>query len=450
MKTKKYEIDMCNGPILKKMLLFAIPLICSSILQLLFNAADVIVVGHFAGDHALAAVGSNSSLIHLFVNFFMGLSVGANVLVARCYGAKQQKQLSRTVHTAITLSLVCGLVLAILGVFVAPEILRLMHTPKEILPLSVIYLRVYFLGVPALMIYNFGAAILRAVGDTKRPLRYLVIAGIINVSLNLLFVIVFHWSIFGVALATTISQIISATLILRCLMKESGGIRVELNQLHIYKDEFLKMIRIGLPTGLQSSLFSFSNILIQSSINSFGATVVAGSSAASNIEGFVYTSMVAFSQANLSFTSQNVGAGKKERLNPILFTASGCVIILGTAMGGMVYLCGPALLSLYTNSKAVIAAGMIRLAFICVPYALAGMMEVVVGSLRGLGYAVFPMIVSLVGSCLLRVVWLQTIFQMEAFHRIETVYVVYPISWVITLLAHIVTYIIVYRRYVRK
>ena len=449
-KSKTHEMDMCDGPILSKMLVFAIPLMLSSILQLLFNAADVIVVGKFAGDNALAAVGSTGSLVNLFVNFFMGLSIGANVLVARFYGAKQERQLKETVHTAITLSIVSGVALTIIGVIVAPQALQLMQSPPEVLPLSSLYLRIYFLGMPASMLYNFGAAILRAVGDTKRPLFYLTIAGVLNVSLNLIFVILFHWSVAGVALATIISQYVSAVLTLRCLMKEEGFIRVELKRLGINTDKVKRIMQIGVPAGLQSVLFSLSNVLIQSSINSFGATIVAANSAAGNIEGFAYVAMNAFYQANLSFTSQNYGAGKQERINRILLVAMGCVIVVGIIVGGGFYLLGPQLLSLYTDSKVVIEAGMVRLAWMLIPYFLCGVMEVFVGSLRGLGYTVFPMIVALVGSCLLRIVWLQTVFRIDQFHTIETVYIIYPISWIVTAFAHFLTYVFVKRKLLKR
>ena len=449
-KSTSYQMDMCNGPILKKMLIFAIPLICSSVLQLLFNAVDVIVVGKYVGDNALAAVGSNSSLINLFVNFFMGLSIGVNVLVSRYYGAKQDKHLSETVHTAMAVSLASGVVLTILGVAVSPMLLKLMGSPKEVLPLATVYLRVYFLGMPALMLYNFGAAILRSIGDTRRPLLFLIIAGVTNVVLNLFFVIVFHWSVFGVGLATVISQVISATLVVLCLTRETGAIRVEFRKIRIYKDKIMKILQIGLPAGIQSILFSLSNVLIQSAVNSFGATVVAGNSAAANIEGFVYVAMNAFYQANISFTSQNMGAGKYKRLNRILLTAEGCVIAVGLIAGGACYLFGPTLLTLYTDSPNVIAAGMIRFSYVGAVYVLCGIMDVLVGSLRGMGYAIFPMIVSLIGSCGLRIVWLQTIFQMEQFHSIETVYIVYPITWAITAIAHMISYIFVRKRIMKK
>jgi len=449
-KAKTYEMDMSNGPILKKLLLFTIPLICSSVLQLLFNAADVIVVGRFAGDNSLAAVGATGSLVNLFVNFFIGLSVSANVLVARYYGAKHEKDLSETVHTAITISLVSGVCLALLGIWFSPILLEWMQTPEQILPLAVVYLRIYFVGMPAMMLYNFGAAILRAIGDTKRPMYFLIIAGVVNVVFNLFFVIVLKWDVFGVGLATTISQTISAGLVFRCLMKEEGAIRIRPRELAIRKDKLLKILQLGLPAGVQGTLFSISNVLIQSSINSFGEVTVAGSAAAGNIEGFVYVAMNAFYQANISFTSQNAGAGKYKRIHRILLTAQACVIVTGIVLGVGCYLAGPTLLRLYTDSDAVIAAGMIRLQYICLVYAACGIMDVMVGSLRGLGYAIFPMIVSLIGTCGLRILWLQTVFRMEQFHQIETVYIIYPITWVISTLAHVATYLIVMRKFTKK
>ena len=440
---KKYEIDMCNGPILKKMLLFALPLMLSSILQLLFNAADIVVVGRFAGDESLAAVGSTSSLINLLTNLFIGLSVGANVLVARYFGAKKEDELRDTVHTAMTLSIIGGLVLTVIGVVGAPVILEWMQTPPEVLSLAVIYLRVYFAGMTATMIYNFGSSILRAIGDTKRPLYYLTIAGVVNVLLNLVFVIVFHWGVFGVGIATVISQVISAALVLRCLLREQGGIRLDLKKLGIHKGKLLQIMQIGLPAGFQGMLFSLSNVVIQSSVNSFGATVVAGNSAASNIEGFVYVGMNAFYQAAISFMGQNVGAGKYSRVNKILFAAETCVVVIGFGLSMVVRLFAGPLLSLYTDSPAVVEAGTVRLGIICATYFLCGMMDVMVGALRGLGYSIAPMIVSLLGACAFRLLWIATVFQIDRFHTIETVYTSYPISWTLTFLAHVVTFIIV-------
>ena len=446
---KKYEIDMCNGPILKKMLLFAIPLMLSSILQLLFNAADIVVVGRFAGDDSLAAVGSTSSLINLLTNLFIGLSVGANVLVARYFGAKKEEELKETVHTAMTLSIIGGVVLTVIGIVGAPIILEWMQTPSEVLSLAVIYLRVYFVGMTATMVYNFGSSILRAVGDTKRPLYFLSIAGAVNVVLNLLFVIVFHWGVFGVGLATTISQVISALLVLRCMMKEQGGIQLNLKDLCVNKGKLLQIMQIGLPAGFQGMLFSLSNVVIQSSVNSFGKTIVAGNSAAANIEGFVYVGMNAFYQAAISFMGQNVGAGKYNRVNKILYSAETCVIAIGFALSMLVLLFCEPLLSLYTDSPEVVQAGTVRLGIICTTYFLCGMMDVMVGALRGLGYSIAPMIVSLLGACAFRLLWIATIFQIDRFHTIETVYISYPISWTLTFFAHVVTFLIV-RRHLKK
>lgn len=449
-KTKTYEIDMCNGPILKKLLIFSFPLICSGILQLLFNAVDIIVVGQYVGEHALAAVGSTSSLISLFVSLFMGLSVGVNVLVAKYYGARDEKHLSDTLHTSVAISFISGFLLAVIGILFSPWILRLTKVPEEVLPLAAVYLRVYFAGMPVVMLYNFGAAILRAIGDTRRPLSYLTIAGILNVALNLFFVIVLNWSVLGVGLATTLSQVVSAFLVLRCLMKQTGGIRIEWKKISIHKKELKKILQIGLPAGFQSILFSLANVLIQSSINSFGAIVVAGNSAASNVGGFMQTALNAFAQATISFTGQNVGAKKFQRLNRILFVSLGCVIVLGTITAGLCRYAGPVLLRLYTDNPDAIQTGMIRLTYVGCFYVLAGIMEVLVGSIRGMGYAITPLIISLIGTCALRIGWLQTIFQMEQFHRIEMVYIIFPISWAITIVAHSISYIIMRRQLIKK
>lgn len=446
----KYEIDMCTGPLLKKMLFFAIPLMCSSILQLLFNAVDVIVVGQFAGDHSMAAVGATSSLISLLVNFFVGISIGVNVLVSKYWATNKEKLVSETVHTAILVAGICGILLMTIGMTIAPIILGWMGTPKEILDLAVVYVRVYFIGIPATLLYNFSAAILRSIGDTKRPMVYLIIAGISNVILNLFFVVVLHWGVFGVALATAISQILSAIFILRSLMHEESMIRLEIKKLQFSKERFLGILRIGLPAGIQSSLFNVANVTAQSSVNMFGATVVAGNSVAANIGSFIYASMEAFSQASLTFTSQNIGAGKYKRLNRVLFTALGCVTVTGLTVGIGSYLFGEQLLSLYSGNSKVIAAGMVRLSIVATTYVLCGIMNVLVGALRGMGYATFPMIVSLMGSCIFRIVWLQTIFRLEQFHKIETVYVVYPISWILTIVAHVVTYLVVRKKYNKR
>lgn len=445
-KSKKYEMDMCEGPLLGKMLLFSVPLMCSSLLQLLFNAVDVIVVGRFAGDTALAAVGSNTALINLLTNFFMGLSIGANVLVARYYAAKQEKDLTETVHTAMLLSVISGLILTVIGCFGAKQILTMMQSPPEVIELATLYLRIYFLGMTSTMIYNFGSAILRAIGDTQRPLYYLFAAGIINLILNLIFVIVFHMGVAGVAIATVISQTISATLIVRCMLKEEGGIRLDLKKLHIYNDKFKKIIKIGLPASFQGVVFSISNVIIQASVNGFGAITVAGNSAAANIEGFVWVAMNAFHQAAITFTSQNVGAGKIERVNKILYVAQGCVLVVGLVLGNFAVFFGKPLLGLYTTSAEVMTAGMYRLNVVSRTYALCGMMDVMVGSLRGLGYSVMPMIVSMVGACGTRLFWIFTFFKLPEFHNVTSLYMTYPVSWILTLGTHIICFIIVRKK----
>lgn len=443
---KKYEMDMCNGPIISKMLIFAIPLMCSSILQLLFNAADIVVVGKFAGDNSLGAVGSTTALINLLVNLFMGLSVGANVLAARDYGGNRKDELSKTVHTSMMLSIISGIILTVVGVLFSRQILILMKSPDEILPLASLYLKIYFIGMPASMAYNFGSAILRSVGDTKRPLYFLFAAGIVNVILNLIFVIVFNMDVAGVAFATIISQYISAFLVIRCLMRESEGIKLHISKLKIHKDKLMPILRVGIPAGFQGVIFSLSNVVIQSSVNIFGNIIVSGNSAAQNIEGFIYVGMNAFYQAAISFTSQNMGAGKKERVRKIAISAQILVILTGLILGLTALFSGRWLLRIYTNNPEVIEAGMRRMVVITTTYFLCGMMDVMVGIMRGLGYSIIPMIVSLIGACGLRLIWIATVFQIPQYHNVTTVYVAYPISWAITFTIHVITYIIIRQR----
>lgn len=449
-KTKQYEMDMCSGPILRKMLMFALPLMLSSILQLLFNAADIVVVGKFAGDNSLAAVGSNTALINLLTNLFIGLSIGANVVAARHYGAKAWDDLRRTVHTAMLLSMLSGALMLVLGVIGAEQMLIWMQTPEEVLPLATVYLRIYFLGMISTMVYNFGSALLRAVGDTKRPLYFLLCAGIINVILNLLFVIGFQMDVMGVAIATVISETVSALLVLRCLVKEKGGIHLELRAMRIDRKKMLQILRIGLPAGFQGVVFALSNVVIQSSVNIFGNIVVAGNSAAANLEGFVYMAMNAFYQTTLSFVSQNYGAGEQKRINRIVLLGEACVIVTGTLLGNMVVFFGNDLLQIYSNNPEVIAAGMVRLHYISMIYALCGIMDVMVGALRGIGYSIMPMIVSIVGVCVLRLIWLATVFQIPEFHKIETVYLSYPVTWILTSLVYIVFFVWIRIRSARK
>lgn len=447
---KEKKIDMCNGSLFKSIIAFSLPLVFSGILQLFFNAADVVVVGKFAGDESLAAVGATTTLINLLTNLFIGLSVGANVLVANYYGARQTKDVHETVHTAMTISAFSGLILTVVGFFAAPFLLSLMQTPSEIIDLSVIYLRTYFVGMPAVMIYNFGSAILRATGDTKRALYILSFSGVINVLFNLLFVIVFHWGVFGVGLATVISQVISAVLIVICLIKEKTDIRLEVKKLRIYGKKLVRIMQIGIPAGFQGMLFSLSNTVIQSSINSFGKVIVAASAASVSVEGFAFTSMNAFHQAAVSFTSQNIGARKYDRINKILYTSLIYVVAVG-AFYAIIFLgFGKHLIGFYTQSPEVVTEGFKRLTIIAGSYMLCGMMDVTSGSLRGMGYSFVPMVVSLIGVCAFRVVWIATVFQLEAYHNIETVYYSYPISWVLTFTAHIITFVIAKRLLKKK
>lgn len=442
---KSYEMDMCSGPLLGKILVYAIPLMLSGILQLLFNAADVIVVGRFAGHESLAAVGSTSALINLLINVFIGLSIGANVLVAQYFGAGKEKEVQDTVHTAITISLICGLALVFLGIFAAGPLLKIMGTPDDVLEKAILYMRVYFTGMPVLMLYNFGAAILRAVGDTKRPLYFLIAAGVVNVILNLGFVILLRMGVAGVALATVLSQCISAALVCRCLMKSDSAYHLDLSRLGIRWRTLKRIAQIGLPAGFQGAVFSISNVLIQSSINAFDSVAMAGSTASANLEGFVYNAMNAVHQTNLSFTSQNLGGGKFERINRILLLCLGVVTVVGVVMGGGFVLLGPQLLRIYSSDPEVIRFGMVRLTIICGMYFICGWMDVLVGSLRGLGSSVIPMFVSLAGACGLRIVWIFTVFQWH--HSLNVLYLSYPVTWAVTAAAHLICFMMIRRKF---
>lgn len=442
--SSKYTMDMCNGPLLKKIILFAIPLMLSGVLQLLFNAADVIVVGRFTGNEALAAVGSTSSLINLLINLFVGVSVGANVLLGKHIGARDEENASKTVHTAVTFALVVGIAMIFVGFFLSRPLLELMGTPEDVINLSVLYMRIYFVGMPAFMFYNFGAALLRAVGDTKRPLYFLTLAGIINVIFNLIFVIVFHMGVAGVALATIISEGISAFLVFLCLKGADGVLHLDHRSLSFHKDVAIQMMKIGLPAGLQGCIFSVSNVLIQSSVNSFGSIAMAGNTASANLEGFVYNAINSLYQTSLSFTSQNMGAKKYKRVDKILIECLVIVMIVGIVMGGGAYLIGTSLLSIYSSDPQVISYGLLRMSLICVPYFLCGMMDVFVGSLRGMGYSVMPMLVSLTGACLFRIIWIFTIFATN--RSLFVLYFSYPVSWALTATAHLICYMIVRKK----
>lgn len=440
--------DLTSGPLLKKIVLFSVPLALSSVLQLLFNAADVVVVGRFAGSAALAAVGSNGSLINLLTNLFIGLSIGANVVAARCFGARDDTGVRNTVHTSILVSLLCGVVMAVVGFFAARVLLELMSCPEDVIDLSTLYLKIYFIGMPVMMLYNFSSALLRAVGDTRRPLYCLAAAGLINVVLNLVFVIGLRLSVAGVALATIISQTVSAGMVVVLLVRENGPLHLDLRALRIHPATLSQILRIGLPAGLQSTVFSLSNVVIQSAINSFGSLIVAGNSAASNIEGFVYSAMNAFAQACVTFTSQNVGARQYKNVGRVLRGCLSCVVVTGLVLGIGASLLGSTLVSFYSPDPQVIAAGGARLAVICRLYFICGCMDVMAGCLRGLGYSVMPMVVSLLGSCAFRLVWIATIFQM--FRSTTTLYLSYPLSWLLTLTVHLICFFVVWRRMMRK
>ena len=443
-RTRRHDMDMTEGPLLPKILAFSGPLVMTGILQLLYNAADVIVVGNYAGHEALAAVSSTGALINLLVNVFMGLSVGASVVIARCYGARDIVSMRRAEHTGMTLALFMGIGVGIFGFFAARPMLRLMDSPEDVIDGAALYVRIYFLGMPANMLYNFGAATLRAVGDTKRPMYYLMLSGLVNVILNLILVIGFHMDVDGVAIATVVSQVVSMVLVLVCLFRTRGVIQLDLHECRIDRKSLKEMIRIGLPAGLQGSLFSISNVLIQSSINSFGSVVMAGNGVAANIEGFVYVAMNAQHQACMTFASQNYGAGKPERVKKTLWLCLATVAVTGLAMGGIIYALGTPLMSLYNSEPAVIGKGLVRMAVILPTYFLCGMMDVMVGQLRGIGYSVLPMIVSLTGVCLFRIVWIATAF--ASARSLDVLYASYPISWALTFAMHLACYLILSRK----
>ena len=442
-------IDMCSGPLMGKLLRFSVPLMLSGILQLLFNAADIVVVGQFDSSDAMAAVGSTSSLNNLIVNLFLGLSAGGSVVVAQYFGMKSRQDVEETVHTAILLGFISGLVLVAAGMFLAEPMLVLMGTTQDVIDQSVLYMRIVFAGMPAMMVYDFGAGILRAVGDTRRPLVYLFCGGVVNVGFNLFFVIVCHLGVAGVAIGTVMSQCIAAFLTVRCLMKTEDCYGIRLRELRIVKHKLLRILRVGVPTGIQGAMFSISNVVIQSSINSFDSSIiVAGNTASGNIEGFVYTAMNAFYQASLTFTSQNVGAHQTRRILPVLGWSLLCVTVVGVATGVLAVLFGPQLLGIYSPDEEVIAYGLERLRLICLTYFLCGTMDVVTGSIRGLGPSVTPAVISLLGVCGLRIVWIYTVF---AAHRsLMVLYLSYPVSWLITLVVNIICFAIFFKRWKKR
>lgn len=441
---KKYEIDMCNGPLFGKIISFAVPLLLSNLLQLFFNAADIMVAGRFAGTEALAAVGATASLINLMLNLFIGLSVGVNVLAARYFATANKKSMQDLVHTTLPFAVLGGFALIILGFFIARPVLLAMDTPSEVIDQAALYLKIYCCGMPVALLYNFGNAIFRAVGDTKRPLYYLAISGVVNVVLNIFFVTQLHMGVAGVALATVISQVLSAALLMQSIIKTDSIYKFEIKKISIKAKPLLQVISIGLPAGIQGCLFSLSNILIQSSINYFGATAMAGSTAATNVENFVYMAMNAFNNTTLSFVSQNFGAGKYDRIKKVQTMCLGLVFGVGFAMGTVLVAFGEPLLGIFATDPKAIAQGMIKLRYVCGMYFICGIMEVLVGGVRGLGAALLPTVVSLLGACGLRIVWIFTIFE---WHKtLDVLYLSYPISWVITAIAHAICLVLIFKK----
>ena len=442
------KIDMTHGPLLGKLIIFTIPIILSGVLQLLFNAADVIVVGRFAGEASLAAVGSTNSLINLMTNLFIGMSVGANVCAAQFYGAGQENDVKKTVHTSVAFSIICGFVLIFIGLFLAKPILEIMGSPEDVIGLATLYVRLYFLAMPAIMLYNFLAAILRAAGDTTHPLIFLTVAGVINVILNLILVIVFNMGVAGVAIATVTSNYISCGMLVVFFTKQEDALKLNFSKVKIDRKILNRIIRIGLPAGIQGTVFSLSNVVIQSAINSFGTAVIAGSSAASSIEGFVYVSMNSVSQTCVTFVGQNYGAGDEKRVLRVILECLGIVTVVGLVLGNLAYTFSAPLLGIYTDSADAIAAGTLRLFWVCCPYFLCGIMDSLTGGLRGLGKSTVPMIVSLIGACATRLIWIATYFQIN---RTQSVlFFSYPGSWLLTLTAHTICLTIVYRSWVKR
>lgn len=447
MKNNKYEIDMCNGTLMDKLISFSLPLMLSGILQLLFNVVDIIVVGRFTGSQALAAVGSTTALINIFTNLFIGISLGANVLAARFYASGKEKEMSETVHTSITLALISGLVMALAGVLLARFALNLMGTPNDVIDQSVLYMRIYFLGMPFFMLYNYGAAILRAVGDTKRPLFFLVISGMTNAVLNLVLVIVFHMGVAGVAIGTIVSQLISSILVLRCLYTSNTSYRLYFSKLGI-KTQYLKQIfQVGIPAGIQSTVINLSNALLQSSVNSFGSVAMAGYTAANNIFGFLYMSVNAVTQSCMSFTSQNYGVKKLKRMDRVLLDCMILSVGVTLTLGCGAYFFGPELLKIYTSDADVIRCGVEVLAFTTVPYFCCGIMDLLPGALRGMGYSGVPMILSIIGTVGTRIVWIFGLF--PAHRSLSFLFISYPVSWILTILMQAVCFCFV-RKHVHQ
>ena len=448
---KRNNRDMLHGPLLSNIISYAIPIILTSVLQLLFNAADLVVVGRFRGSLSLAAVGATGAVTNMIVSAFTGLSLGSGVSVAHAIGSGNEQEQNRVVHTSILTAFISGVILGVIGISFSEQLLILMGTPDDVLPLSVRYMRIVFAGSVFSLVYNFGASILRAEGDTKSPLIYLTIAGLLNVVLNVCFVTLFQMNVEGVALATILSQGVSMVLVIMALMRRTNALKLNLHKLRIYKASLIKILSLGLPAGIQGSLFSISNVLIQSSINSFGPVMMSGCAASSNIQGFVMVIMDAFNQSALNFTGQNAGAGQVKRIKKIFYCCLGCVATAGIIAGALAYAFAPQLLSIYiTDSPDAIACGVKMMAFLCLPYFVLGMVNVIAGVIRGLGSSLVPMLISVFGICILRIVWITTVFQIPQFHTPDWLFATYPISWVVTLVMQFVAFAVVYKKWVKR
>lgn len=447
-KKNRFEIDMCNGSIMDKLISFSLPLMVSGILQLAFNAVDIIVVGRFSGSQALAAVGSTTALINVFTNLFIGISLGANVLAARFYAAGKDREMSETVHTSITLALISGITMAVIGVLLAKWALEIMGTPDDVIGQSALYMRIYFMGMPFFMLYNYGAAILRAIGDTKRPLIFLIISGIANAALNMTLVILFHMGVAGVAIGTIISQLISCVLVLTCLYRSEGSYQLRFSKLKINGAYMEQIFQVGVPAGIQSTVINLSNALLQSSVNSFGSIAMAGYTAANNILGFLYMSVNSITQACMSFTSQNYGVGKLKRMDKVLRDCAILSISIAAVLGGLAYSFGPQILTVYTSDPKVINCGMEIMAYTSITYFLCGIMDLFPGALRGMGYSAVPMVLSVIGTVGTRIVWVFGIFPN---HRsLSVLFVSYPVSWIITIVLQVVCFYFVRKRVHQK
>lgn len=448
MKNNRFEIDMCSGPLMPKLISFSLPLMLSGILQLLFNAVDLIVVGRFAGSDCLAAVGATTALINIFINFFIGLSLGTNVCAARYYASGEYDKMSAVVHTSILTAALSGVLILALGQFLARPALELMDTPAEIIDMSALYMKIYFMGTPFLMLYNFGAAILRAVGDTKRPMMFLVLAGAVNAGLNVFLVVVFHLDVAGVAIATVISQMISSVLVILVLLRSPEAYKLYFSKLGINLSLLKNIVQIGIPAGLQSTVINISNAMLQSSVNSFGQDAMAGYTAANNIFGFLYTSANAVTQGCMSFTSQNLGARQYKRMRRVLLDClvlETCVLL---ALGAVAYFFGDRILSIYTSSPAVIDYGLEVLSLTTLTYFLCGYMDCIPGALRGMGRSAVPMILSIIGTVGMRIVWIYGFFP---YHRgMRFLFISYPLSWIATIIMQSVCYLVIIRHFPKE